>query len=84
MLLLAPIDVVRFGRDCQVQCRAASEGINLHGYALRAVAERIQVNWMQPLALRGCGTVVRPVPLRGWSEDDGTRTRNHRIDSPVL
>lgn len=38
----------------------------------------------QPLEMQQPGIVLRQVASVGRSEDDGTRTRNHRIDSPVL
>ena len=38
----------------------------------------------QPLEMKGAGAVLHRPASVCISEDDGTRTRNHRIDSPVL
>jgi hypothetical protein len=38
----------------------------------------------QVLKTQQPGDYLRQVASLGISEDDGTRTRNHRIDSPVL
>ena len=38
----------------------------------------------QPLEMQGAGASQHRPASISISEDDGTRTRNHRIDSPVL
>jgi hypothetical protein len=52
-------------------------------FTLRVVGED-PTDSTQPLEMTGAGASLHRPASTSTSEDDGTRTRNHRIDSPVL
>ena len=60
------------------------DGINRQRCTLLSTSAGGKGESTQPLEMQGAGACQhRPASIR-TSEDDGTRTRNHRIDSPVL
>ncbi len=61
--------------------------IGLHRDALKytmGTVERLSDDSPQPVEMKGAGACLHRPASVCMSEGDGTRTRNHRIDSPVL
>jgi len=74
---------------CSAGCSrdAVTGGIRLHRTAPKYTTERFETdadNSPQTLEMQGAGASQHRPASNCISEDDGTRTRNHRIDSPVL